>query len=86
MFQEAHPEVEHLGIDVANTADEGRAFVDEYDWTWPSILDPNRARARRLGADYQPHFILVDANGRIVATHEGGGDDATWTAMLSRLP
>jgi hypothetical protein len=60
--------------------------VDEYGWTWPSILDPDRARARRLGADYQPHFILVDAEGGIVASHEGGADEGIWAAMLAQLP
>ena len=60
--------------------------MDEYGWTWPSILDPARERARRLGADYQPHFVLVDAEGGIVTSHEGGGDAETWAAMLARLP
>ena len=65
--------------------DEGRAFVEQYGWTWPSIHDPQRERAQRLGADYQPHFILVDADGRIVGKHEGGGDDETWSALLAQL-
>jgi hypothetical protein len=41
--------------------------------------------ARRLGATYQPHFILVDASGRTVDTWEGGGDEAVWEAMLAKL-
>jgi hypothetical protein len=60
--------------------------VETYGWTWPSILDPDRARARTLGADYQPHFILVDADGRIAGSHEGGGDAETWAALLAKLP
>jgi hypothetical protein len=43
-------------------------------------------RARSLGADYQPHFILVDANGDSVDTWEGGGDAEVWSGMLARLP
>jgi hypothetical protein len=50
------------------------------------MQDPERARARRLGADYQPHFVLLDAEGRIVDTWEGGGDAAVWEAMLAKLP
>ena len=49
------------------------------------MQDPERARARRLGADYQPHFILVDAQGRIADTWEGRGEDAVWGAMLDKL-
>ena len=81
-----HSEVGYLGIDVADTPDEGKAFVERYDWSWPSIQDPQRDRARSLGADYQPHFILVDATGDIVDASEGGGDEQVWNAMLAQLP
>jgi hypothetical protein len=50
------------------------------------MQDPERKRAKRLGADYQPHFILVDAHGRIVDAWEGGGDDGVWSEMLAKLP
>ena len=60
--------------------------MEQYGWTWPSILDPDRERARTLGADYQPHFILVDGEGRIAATHEGGADEEIWTSLLAKLP
>jgi hypothetical protein len=50
------------------------------------MQDPQRDRARSLGADYQPHFILVDANGGIVDTWEGGGDARVWAAMTAKLP
>ena len=50
------------------------------------MQDPDRTRARRFGATYQPHFILVDARGRIVDTWEGGGAAGIWDAMLAKLP
>jgi hypothetical protein len=86
MFTEAHPEVAYLGLNVADSLEDAAAFVERHGWSWPSIHDPERALARRLGATYQPHFILVDASGRIVDTWEGGGDDAIWAAMLAKLP
>jgi hypothetical protein len=61
-------------------------FVERYGWSWESMQDPERARARRLGADYQPHFVLLDSEGRIVDTWEGGGDPGVWEAMLAKLP
>jgi hypothetical protein len=82
---EHHPEIGYLGINVVDTPDEADAFVERYGWTWRSLRDPQRERARRLGATYQPHFILVDADGRIVDTWEGGGDEAVWDAMLAKL-
>jgi hypothetical protein len=60
--------------------------VDRYGWTWPSILDPERERARALGATYQPHFVLVDADGRVVASHEGAGDEEVWKSLVAQLP
>ncbi|HLG07938.1 MAG TPA: hypothetical protein VI409_04615 [Gaiellaceae bacterium] len=38
------------------------------------------------GRGLQPHVILVDAEGRIVDTWEGGGDAAVWEAMVAKLP
>jgi hypothetical protein len=78
--------VDFLGINVADTADEAKAFLGRYGWSWPQLQDPLRERAARLGATYQPHFILLDAEGGIVDTWEGGGDVAVWSAMLAKLP
>ena len=50
------------------------------------MQDSDRARARQLGATYQPHFILLDANGRVVDSWEGGGDAGVWEGMLAKLP
>jgi peroxiredoxin len=65
---------------------EGQAFIERYGWTWPSLRDPQRALARRLGATYQPHVILIDASGGIVDTWEGRGDAGVWGAMAAKLP
>ncbi len=51
----------------------------------PSIRDPARERARRLGPDYQPHFVLIDAEGRIVDAWEGGADAEVWESMAGKL-
>jgi len=50
------------------------------------MQDPARERARKLGATYQPHFVLLDTRGRVVDTWEGGGDADVWEAMLAKLP
>jgi hypothetical protein len=83
---EKSPEIAYLGINVADTRDEARDFVERYDWSWDSMQDPERSRARQLGADYQPHFVLLDDGGRVVDTWEGGGGAAVWEAMLENLP
>ena len=83
---EEHPKVAYVGLNVADTPDDATSFVDRYDWAWDSMLDPERERARSLGATYQPHFVLLDAAGRIVDTWEGRGDAEIWGAMLAKLP
>jgi hypothetical protein len=67
-----------------DTAD-GRAFVRKYGWDWPSIHDPRRVRARALGAEYQPHVVAIDAQGRIVGRHIGLGNEALWEALAAKL-
>jgi hypothetical protein len=59
--------------------------VERHGWTWPSIRDPNRELARTLGADYQPHFFVVDEEGRVASSHEGGGDAAVWEALAAEV-
>jgi hypothetical protein len=45
-----------------------------------------RERARTLGADYQPHVIVIDREGRVVTSLEGRGDQASWEALAAELP
>jgi hypothetical protein len=71
---------------VADTPEEGRVFVQQYGWEWPSISDPRRERARKLGADYQPHVIVVDREGRVVTSFEGGGSGEIWESLAAMLP
>ena len=85
-FVKNHPELEFVGLDAADTPERGRAFVKKFGWTWPSIQDPARRLSKQLGSDYQPYVAVIDADGSIVATFDGGGDEATWEALVERLP
>ena len=71
-------------MSVASTRAEALAFVRRYGWRFPSILDPGRERARRLGAEYQPVVIVLDARGTIVARHVGAGDERIWARLAPR--
>jgi hypothetical protein len=81
-----HPELTYLGLNAADTPAGARDFVSEFGWEWPSISDPRRELAKTLGADYQPEVIVIDAQGRIVASLEGAGDDEAWEALAAKLP
>jgi len=80
-----HPEYGYLGLNVVDTPETAKAFLAANGWAWPQIKDPTRELAKRLGATYQPFVALLDERGEVVATYDGGGDEAAWTAMLERL-
>jgi len=42
--------------------------------------------ARSIGAEYQPHVILFDAQGEVAGRFEGGGTEADWERLAARLP
>jgi hypothetical protein len=82
---EQHPEYAYVGLNVADEPGTARSFLQENGWDWPQILDPERERARRLGADYQPHVVVLDPDGEIVARHEGGGTPPEWAALVQAV-
>jgi hypothetical protein len=59
--------------------------VRRYGWDWPQLLDPRREQARKLGAEYQPHVVAIDAEGRIVGRLQGLGSEASWEALAAKL-
>lgn len=82
---EEHPRFAYVGLNVADDRGSARSFVEEHDWTWPSIEDPERERARRLGATYQPHVIVLGPDGEVVDRFEGEGTPADWEALAARV-
>ena len=70
---------------MADTPEDARAFLRRYGWGWPQILDTRRERARSLGGDYQPFVALIDEQGRVVGTFDGGGTHDDWEGLLENL-
>lgn len=75
-----------LGLNTADEPDRARDFQRRFRWTWPSLVDPGRTLANRLGATYQPAFVLIDARGRFVAGFQAAGTPSRWNALLAKLP
>ena len=74
-----------MGLNVADSAKESAAYQERYGWTWPQIDDPDRELAGALGIPGQPSVAVLDAEGRVVARHVGGGEREDWEALLSSL-
>ena len=59
--------------------------MDDYGWTFPSIVDPERGLSRSFGVAYQPFYLLLDVEGNLVGRSLGSGS-GNWGALLGRLP
>ncbi|MGI9659506.1 MAG: TlpA family protein disulfide reductase [Gaiellaceae bacterium] len=83
-FAKLHPEVQVLGINVADGRGDAREFEEEFGWTFPSVFDPDRSLAAQLGASYQPFYALLDAEGNLVARSLQSGQKG-WGRLLESL-
>lgn len=77
--------MQFVGLNVADQPDHARVFVDGFNWTFPSIEDPDRSLAAVFGAAYQPFYVLLDQEGKLVGRTLSGGPPG-WGALLDLLP
>ncbi len=68
-----------LGVVYQDSADSARAFMREYDQTYPGLLDPDGRTALEYGVFGIPETYFVDRTGRIVSKQTGPLD---WTALV----
>lgn len=60
-----------ISVDEAQNADKVRPLVDEQGWEYEVLLDSNSELARSMGAQFVPHLIIVDGDGKIVESRSG---------------
>jgi peroxiredoxin len=68
-------------VNISDDQGEARAFIRKYEWTWPSLSDPDIEIAGSLGLYGHPAVAVLDGRGVIVARLIGGGDAETWEAL-----
>jgi thiol-disulfide isomerase/thioredoxin len=83
------------GIDVYGVAAAGRddlpnyppsAWLEDESWPFPTMVDSaNSTAAAAYGLTGYPYFLLVDAQGKVVARAEGEADDADIVAAVNAL-
>ena len=71
-----------VGLDVTSDA---RAFVREYDLTYPMLRDPETEALNDYGVVGYPETFVIDREGRIVAIRRGPVDDAFIRAKVAPL-
>lgn len=77
-FHERHRDdgVVVLGIDSRDLTPDARAFVDEYELTYPMLRDGDGSFSERLAATGFPETFLVDPQGILRLVRRGPVDEA----------
>jgi thiol-disulfide isomerase/thioredoxin len=83
-FQETHPGVALIGVDVHDTKASARQFYAHYDQEWPSIYDPKGLLASSIGAPSAPTTLFLDRRHRVVVVIYGPGTLARFDAAYAR--
>ena len=65
-----------VSIDQAQNVNKVKPLVDENEWEYEVLLDPNSDFLKALGGQMIPFVVVVDGNGNIVSKHSGYTDGA----------
>ena len=64
-----------LGVNVQDAPDNARAFVDEFDMTYPLVVDEDQVLYKEIAAfDGLPQTFFVDAEGRFLKQEDTSED------------
>jgi peroxiredoxin len=65
-----------VGVDVLDVTADARAFVREFELSYPMLRDGDGASQERFGVVAYPETIVLDRRGRIAGVARGPVDDA----------
>ena len=65
-----------VSIDQAQNIHKVKPLVDQNEWEYDVLLDPNSELLKALGGQMIPYVVVVDGNGNIVSKHSGYTDGA----------
>lgn len=65
-----------VSIDQAQNINKVKPLVDQNEWEYDVLLDPNSDLLKALGGQMIPFVVVVDGNGNIVSKHSGYTDGA----------
>ena len=60
-----------VGVDIQDQLTPGRAFIDKFGWTYPSVFDPTGSIRDSFGLLGAPHTLFFDAKGARTFTLSG---------------
>ena len=65
-----------VSIDQAQNIHKVKPLVDQNEWEYEVLLDPNSDLLKALGGQMIPFVVVVDGNGNIASKHSGYTDGA----------
>ncbi len=74
--QETGVKIFAVSIDQAQNTNKVKPLVDQNEWEYDVLLDPNSDLLKALGGQMIPFVVVVDGKGNIVAKHSGYTDGA----------
>lgn len=80
-----HTDVAFLGIDHLDPIDQGRAFVEEYGVSFPTIHDLGGDVAVAVGSRGMPTTVVFDREGRLAGRVIGELSESSLTELLDEV-
>ena len=65
-----------VSIDQAQNIHKVKPLVDQNEWEYEVLLDPNSELLKAMGGQMIPFVVVVDGNGNVVSKHSGYTDGA----------
>ena len=65
-----------VSIDQGQNINKVKPLVDQNEWEYDVLLDPNSELLKALGGQMIPYVVVLDGNGNIVTKHSGYTDGA----------
>ena len=72
--QETGVKIFAVSIDQAQNTNKVKPLVDQNEWEYDVLLDPNSDLLKALGGQMIPFVVVVDGKGNIVSKHSGYTD------------
>ncbi len=77
--------IEFIGVDVQDTQDGAKAFLDEFGLGFEHFFDPDRSVPRHFGGIGTPITFFFEPGGHLAHTHNGVIDERTLAIHIDEL-